>query len=146
MDVAIQTLGVSKEVFIEKVLKELKQGVKVKTGNVECIEVTRVWTDSPVWQFSILGLIECDSQKLESIIIESIGISKSFLQLKVRVEEFLFKMERISKKFGELEGVPEEEARLFLDGFMESKFNRFLTAQLFKEMAEDENFQQWLIF
>ena len=146
MDVVISNLGTSKEVFLEKISKELKHGVKVRTGNIECVEIVRAWTDNKDWQFSIIGLYDCTTLKLQSLIIESIGISKAYIQLKVIIDTFDFKMERISNKFGELQGVEESEARKFLDGFMESRFNRFLTNQLFQELAADADYQQWIIF
>jgi hypothetical protein len=146
MDVVISNIGVSKEVFIDKINNELKHGVKVRTGNIECVDIVRAWTDTKNWQFSLIGLYVCETKKLESLMIQSIGVSKEYVQLKVRIENFDFKMERISNKFGVMQGISEKEAKEFMDGFMQSKFNRFLTEQLFKEMAADEDYQQWLIF
>lgn len=143
-------LNISQDTLMEKIVSDLSFGVKIKGGLAQEADqdiVIRVWTDNQAWQFSLMG-VTVDEQKieLEKIEIQSFGDSKKYIKLmgSYQGNELILSIDKLSFHFAQLATVSMDEAKEFLDGYMQSTINRTLTEQLFNEYSKNQNLTSWL--
>ena len=145
----ISEFNISSRTFIDKIKNDLEFGVKVQSGQKDCRDIIRVWTDTKDWQFSVLGLTNCEDQYLlEKVQIQSFGESKAYIQLILDVQSTPEEVElkTLSSSFAELSSVDGRLAEEFMNGYMQSTFNKYLTEKLFDDLANDEDYLSWLVF
>jgi len=153
MEFKLSDLNIAQSTFMEKILTDLHFGVKIKGGltngkSVKDDIVIRVWTDNRFWQFSLVGVSQDEKNiVLQKIEIQSFGESKKYIKLMGNYlnQEFQLSIEKLSSQFAQLATVNLDEAREFIEGYMESSINRTLTEQLFSEYVQNKNTSNWLI-
>lgn len=147
MNVGLESFSISQSVFLEKVGQDLGFGVRIKGAKDTGKDVVRVWTDTEKWQFSLVGLID-DEQVItvEKVEIQSFGSSVQYMKLiAIHSEpELEIDLQKLSPNFAELAEVTADEAKLFMEGYMQSSVNRTLTQQLFTSFANEKDVQHWL--
>lgn len=151
MDFMLNDLNIAQSTFMEKILSDLHFGVKVKSDiNEQEREdvIIMVWTDNRFWQFSLTG-VSPDPRNivLQHIEIQSFGASKKYIKLSGDYVNLELKLtiDKLSSHFAQLATVTIDEARDFLDGYMESTINRTLTEQLFAEYAQNQDVKTWVV-
>lgn len=148
MKVELDALNISKAVFLDKIKTDLTPGVRVASGNAaQNSTIVRAWTDTKDWQFSVLGLaMPGNLAAFERVEIQSFGESLVYMKLNALIDgELAIDFEKLSPNFAELAEVEADEAKLFMDGYMQSSFNRTLTSQLFEEFAQSKDYENWLV-
>lgn len=147
MKITLGQFNISNSVFLDKLSRDLEVGVRVKSGTGDNRDIVRVWTDTKGWQFSLYGIVIHEELiKPEKVEISSFGDSIKYLKLnmvKVNVE-ISIDMQKLSPNFAELSTVEEDEARDFLEGYMNSTVNRTLTEKLFEDFSKDKDQNIWL--
>lgn len=142
-------LNITDGMFISKIKNDLKNGVKMKSGKADNQDIIRVWTDAKDWQFNISASgVFADEINPEKIILESFGISKVYIILKTTIQNQQaqdMEIQKLSQKFGLFDEVQIAEAQNFIEGYINSTFNRYLTQTLFNEVATNKNYEDWLI-
>src|SRR3990172_13087056 len=145
MEFKLSDLNIAQSTFLDKILNDLHFGVKVKSPiNANDIEdiVIRVWTDNRFWQFSLTGTSKDEKNiVLQRIEIQSYGQSKKYIKLSGDYlnQEIKLTIDKLGTQFAQLATVSIDEAREFIDGYMESSINRTLTEQLFAEYVKNQN-------
>jgi len=151
MEFKLSDLNIAQSTFLDKILNDLHFGVKVKSPiNANDIEdiVIRVWTDNRFWQFSLTGTSKDEKNiVLQRIEIQSYGQSKKYIKLSGDYlnQEIKLTIDKLGTQFAQLATVSIDEAREFIDGYMESSINRTLTEQLFAEYVKNQNLTDWII-
>lgn len=151
MVIDLSELNIAHNLLINKLKLDLKQGVRMKSGQqqVNQKDIVRVWTDSRDWQFNVSA--SCIYQQeiaIDRAILESFGNSKNYYMLKIEISDnkpTFLDIEKLSDKFATFDAVDKVEAVDFFEGYLQSTFNRFLTQTLFNQMANSQDYQDWLI-
>ena len=144
-DISFEDLSVSRGVLLEKVRNDLESGVKIRSG-ADGSDVIRVWTDTRDWQFEVLAQVLGEVKNIMRLQIKSFGQSKSYIALELSIDEGSSQLvlRKLSQSFAEFDELLLDEANEFVDSFMQSKFNRYLTSTLYEEYTENE-YAEWII-
>lgn len=145
----LDQFNIDDTLFLTKVKKDLSQGVQIDSSNFEHTRLTKVWTDSPGWQFVVIGLSDGhEMDSLTAVEIQSTGQSKMFLRMKAKMDKgkIVPVFEKLGASFAQTEEVEMTEAQEFIDAYIVSTFNRTLTSELFDELAHDKNYFSWLSY
>lgn len=146
MKFKLADFNISEEVFSDKVRSDLNYGVRIRSGEGDNRDIVKVWTDTKDWQFDVTGLANIKQGfVVEKVQIQSYGESKLYLQMQIEVEHGLVHVERLSKSFAEFSEVSLDDADIFINSYMQSSFNRYLTEKSYEEIANDEDYHNWLI-
>lgn len=146
MKILLDQFNITIDDFLVKLGKDLDIGVRTKTGSDEN-DVIRVWTDTRNWQFSLLGVVpRTEVFQPQSVEIQSFGNSLKYIKLTVLKSgyDLALDMLKLSPNFAELSAVTDPEAKLFLEGYMQSTPNLTLTKELFDYYAGDKDQKSWL--
>lgn len=148
-NINLAELNIDQDMFMNKIIKDLGQGVQINSSNAQQTNLTKVWTDSPGWQFVVIGLTKTDKlDTLFAVEIQSTGQSKSFMRMKInlQVNEPSISFQKLAQAFAQVEDISIEEAQIFTENYFRSTFNRTLTSELFDELSHDKNYFNWLIY
>jgi hypothetical protein len=147
MKIELGQFNIAHDTFLHKLTKDLEVGVRTKSGSDEK-DIVRVWTDSRDWQFSLLGEVVHQSFQPNKVEIQSFGNSVKYIKLTVVRSNVQFQLDmlKLSPNFAELAAVTEDEAKIFLEGYLQSTVNLTLTKELFDYYATDKDQKSWLEF
>lgn len=142
-------VSLSDSVLMDKVFKDVEQGVRLHSSVDKSSEVAKSWTDTKDWQFSVVGLLKgVPVPELQRFEIQSYGASKYYVRLKADFNDLMLEvsLEKLGDSFAQIEEVNDMIAKEFLEAFMNSTFNRTNTSEMFEEYAEDEDYFNWLVY
>lgn len=148
-NINLAQLNIDQDLFMNKIIKDLGQGVQINSSNAQQTNITKVWTDSPGWQFVVIGLTKTDKlDTLFAVEIQSTGQSQSFMRMKInlKVNEQSISFQKLAQAFAQVEDISIEEAQVFTENYFKSTFNRTLTSELFDELSQDKDYFNWLIY
>ncbi len=148
-NINLAQLNIDQDLFMNKIIKDLGQGVQINSSNAQQTNITKVWTDSPGWQFVVIGLTKTDKlDTLFAVEIQSTGQSQSFMRMKInlKVNEPSISFQKLAQAFAQVEDISIEEAQMFTENYFKSTFNRTLTSELFDELSQDKDYFNWLIY
>ena len=139
---------IDNDLFINKIKEDLSKGVEINSSDVEDTVLIRVWTDSENWEFIVVGLYKGQVEKsLKAVEIQSIGNSKVYIKMTLNLKDEaipLINVEKLADSFAQMQTVEDKETEDFIDSYLTSSFNTTKTAELFNELAGDQNYFNWL--